>query len=67
MYLILFDAEGNVTPEVFRDGVDVIIMRTVREDRVPTENPSKEIRLRRSARGDPTLEPTMALIPCEEI
>ena len=32
VYFILFDVDGNPTPEVFNDGVDVIGLRTVGED-----------------------------------
>ena len=69
MYLILSDADGNATPEVFHDGVDVIILRAV------GECPTEKIRCRRSAQKDGywkigkrwlTPEPTMTLIPCEK-
>ena len=33
MYLILSDAEGNATPEVFHDGVDVIGLRIAEEEK----------------------------------
>ena len=32
VYLNLSDADGNAKPEVFYDGVDVIGLRTARED-----------------------------------
>ena len=62
MYLILSDADGNVTSVVFHDGVDVIGLRATGEEKGhrkdPTEkakeDPSEKIRLRRSVGEDPS-------------
>ena len=49
MYLILSDADGNATPEVFHDGVDVIGLRAAGE--CPTEKI-----LRKRSNGEDPLE-----------
>ena len=62
VYLILSDVDDNATPEVFHDGVDVIGLRTAKEDpleeirlrRSAIEDLSEEIQLRRFVGGDPT-------------
>ena len=64
MYLILYDADDNATLEVFHDGVDVIGLRAVREEKGRRkrsdgeDHPSEKIRPRRSTGGlfgeDPT-------------
>ena len=58
MYLILSDADDNATLEVFHDGVDVIGLRAVREEKGRRkrsdgeDHPSEKIRPRRSIGGD---------------
>ena len=59
MYLLLSDADSNVTPEVFHDGVDVIGLRASekeksRRKRFDKEGPTEKIGLRRSVGKDPT-------------
>ena len=66
MYLILSDADDNATPKVFHNGVDVIRLKAVGEEkgcrkRSDEEGPMEKIRLRRWLIS----ELTMALIPCE--
>ena len=51
-YLILFDANGNATLELFHDGVDMIGLRAVRKEkgrrkRSDEKGPSEKIRMRR--------------------
>ena len=58
MYLILSDADGNATPEVFHDGVDVIRLRVAGEEKGRRKRSAKEgwtekIRRRRSSEEDP--------------
>ena len=57
MYLSLFDADGNSTPKVFHDGVNVIKVRVVGEEkgrrkRSDRKGLTEKIRLRRSIRED---------------
>ena len=48
MYLILSDANGNATPKMFHNGVNVIGLRVAEED------PTKNVQWRRSDREDTT-------------
>ena len=59
MYLIISDADNNVTPKVFYDGVDVIRLRVVGEEkgwgkRSDGKGPSEKIHLRRFVGEDPS-------------
>ena len=64
MYLILSDADDNATLEVFHDGVDVIGLRAVREEKGRRkrsdgeDHPSEKIRPRRSTGGSFGEDPT---------
>ena len=60
VYLILSNVDDNATPEVFHNGVDVIGLRTDRED------PSEKIQLRRFVGEDLTKKIRRRRSDCED-